>query len=267
MKKRSLLTVVFAFVCVLVLCGFESDRDFEISAGEDYFYCYSDGSYMDVTNRLNEIYNDVNKQNKAAVYDASKLKTFFKEYDIQFFAVNKNDASQIRVAVYSDETSEQIDDLSRKSDSRVEKFARNLTGGSSLDYGIYERDARKYIVLKGEEKDAGGSYFVTQFITVYNGKVFNISFFNNSGMTDKEYKILDTFEIKEASFPTKQPVIIVIFLAVGIALLTCLIIFMIWGLVHKKEKPGIEADLQQESDLDETDGDIPETEKISSNKT
>ena len=259
MKKRGIRLFVIAVVCVLTLCGFDSDRDFEITAGEDYYSCYFDTSYDEVTNRLNEIYNESNKQNKQDVYDNAKLKTLFEEYDIQFFAVGKNDASQIRVAVYSDETSKKIDDLSNKSNSRVKKFARNLIGDKNLEYEIFDRDAQKYIVLKGTEKDAGGSYFVTQFITVYNGRVFNISFYNTAGMTDKEYKILDSFEMKDANFPSKQPVIIVIFVAVGIALLTCLIIFMIWGLVHKK---GTTADApvnQDEAEQTETKKENQET--------
>lgn len=252
MKKRGLILLLVAVISFFALCGFDKDRDFNIVAGDDYLCCYSDKSYDKVIKRLNEIYNEANKENREDVFDDSQLENFFEKYDIQYFAVSKNDASQIRVAVISDETSEKISDLSRESNSRVKKFAKNLVGTKDLEYEIYQNDAKKYIMLKGVEEDAGGSYVVTQFVTVYNGKVFNISFYNADGMTDKEYKILNTFDIIETNFPSKMPVFIVILVAIGIAVLICLIIAMIWGLVHKKSKTADDVDPQNEPEQNQT---------------
>lgn len=257
MKKKIVILLVALFSFVL-LCGFENDRDFEISVGEGYSYCYSDSSFDSVTARLNEIYALTNSGEQTDVYDNTKLKSYFENNDIRFFAVSNTDASQIRVAVYSDEISEMIGDLSLNSESRIKDFAKDLVGENDLTYEIYQRDAKKYIMLTARESDSGGSYIATQFITVCNGKVFNISFFNQSGVTDAEKKILDTFEIKETNFAPKTPVFVVILIAIGIALLTCLIIYMVWGLVHKKKKPATddEALTQDEETQDKKEDQI-----------
>ena len=233
MKPTRILMLFLSITVFLTLTAFESDRDFEISVGNDYVYCYYDQSFSEITDRLNEIYMNGDIQDGEKPYTTSSLKSYFKENDIRFFAVNKKNPAQIRVAVYSDEVSETIQNLSEKSNKFVKKFGKDLVGDTNQKYEIYYRDARKYVKISNKETDNGGEYYVTQFITVCNGEVFNISFFGDKGITAKEKKILDTFEVKEATIPSKKPVYIVIVCAVSIALLVCLVVYMLWGLIMR----------------------------------
>ena len=101
MKIKRLAAIFAVVVVIALLCGFDSGRDFGIDAGDGYISCYSDGQLENVVERLNAIYNTSGGEKKAA-YDNKKLAAFFADNDIEFFAVSKSDASQIRVAVYSD---------------------------------------------------------------------------------------------------------------------------------------------------------------------
>ncbi|MCQ2451412.1 MAG: hypothetical protein MJ080_05500 [Clostridia bacterium] len=252
MKRFRIVVLLVAVISFLSFSGFDSDRDFDISVGKTYEYCYADGDYDNVLARLNELFVK-NSDIPEASFTKQDLKTYFNKENIQFFAINKTDASQIRVAVYEDSVSQKIEDLSSKSNKMLDDFAKDLIGDNNLQYEIYSRDAKKYIKIFETKKDEIGEYTSTQFITVCDGKVFNISFFSiGKNLGNDALKILDTFEIKEASIPSKVPVFNTVLAALGIAVLICVIIYMLWGIVKKYKQINTEKNTENEvSEVDE----------------
>ena len=99
------------------------------------------------------------------------------------------------------------------------------------------KNSKKYIQISKLEEDAGGEYISSQFITVCNGKIYNISFYNDGKKLDKNcYKILDTFEVMRSSVPQKAPMYIIVIIAFGIAVSATVIIIMILGIIKDEKK-------------------------------
>lgn len=231
MKFLRLSIIIVALLSFLSLSAFSNANEFDIKVGDKYVHCFENEDKQEVLNRLNKI------DEKENDYTERKLEDMFKNGSIKFFAVNKYDSSELRVSVYSDGVSEKIQDMSIRSDREIKEYANNLVADTDLDYNIYSSDSKKYIRISKIENDVGGEYLSTQFITICNGNIYNISFYNDGNeFKDEFYDILNTFEIKEDNEISKLPIYIIGGIAVGIAVLITVIVVMIIGLIKQKRK-------------------------------
>ncbi len=231
MKFGKYFVLIVAIVSVFSFCAFSSSGDFQINAGDGYFSCYKNGSKNKVVDRLNEISKSDNK------YTVKKFESMLSKNSIEFFAVNKYDSSQIRVSVYSDEISEKIQDMSIRTDKEIKEYAENLVADTDLTYKLYSKNSKKYIEISKTEKDGGGEYISSQFITICNGDIYNISFYNDGTKLKKEsYDILSSFEINDSNAGPKMPVFTFVIIALAIAALITVIVIMVLGIIKDKKK-------------------------------
>ena len=222
MSKLKYLFVVFFVFVFSSFPAFAENGDFSITVPKTF-----DGIYKEeINNSFAEKFN----------MTKAELEDYFSKNNIAFLAVGNENKSQIRVSVFEDDFSKHTENLSVYSDKDVKRLGKQLVDDTSLSYDIYSDNSKKYIVITENSKDSGGQYTATQFITVANGKIYNISFVNSGNEFDKSnLSILQNFEIKSEDNPSKIPILLTIIIAVSIAVFAAVIVVMILG-INKDRK-------------------------------
>ncbi len=222
MKKIKYVPVILMILVCLIFSGFTKENDFTIDAGEKFTACLNDSDRLHVAEKL-KISDD-------------ELKKYLKEKNIEYFAVSDDGKSQIRVSVYDDAFSKSAVSMDRLSDKEINKLAETLTEETKLTYDIYLRNGRKYIEISESLKDSGGEYTATQFVTVENRKLFNITILNAGNSPDDEIiNVLDTFKIAKAKEDTGKPVYITVLIISLIVFFSALAVIMVIGIFKDRK--------------------------------
>ena len=222
MKKTIYLCTVFLIVLLCSVPVFAENHGFNIEVPQSF-----DGIYKE---EISDVFA------KKVNMTKPELEDYFGKNNIVFLAVGDGNKSQVRVSVFEDDFSKNTENLSVYSDKDVKKLGKQLVNDTSLSFKLYTENEKKYIMITENSKDSGGEFTATQFITVANGKIYNISFLNSGKEFDSSnLKILKSFNINDQSEPSKIPVLVTIIIAVGIAGLSAVIIFMILG-INKDRK-------------------------------
>ncbi len=221
MKRFGVLAISLVLLSLFFLTAFTSNRDFSIDVGDSYIKCYNDESKKDIAKKLD--------MTEKEVVD------FFEQNNVRFLGVSNNNTSQVRVSVYEDEFSKKTADMSNLSNSEIRSLSKELLKNQNIDYDIYVRNSVKYIKISEVLKDSGGEYTATQYLTVLDEKLYNITFYNANEETSADnQKILDTFKVNEETGNYKYSAYISILIAFAIAGLTAIIVVMVMGIIKNK---------------------------------
>lgn len=222
--KRFIFAVLPLFlISFICLTAFVSNNDFEIKVNDGYSYCYKNTDMSEVAERLD--------------MSEDALKDFFGENNVVFLAVNKDKTSQIRITERKTAFSRATGDIKNLDKSGLKTLAKEISKDNKSGYSVCEADARRYIKISETLKDSGGVYTATQFITVADGKLINLTFYNNGEyMPSESYKTFNSFKINDQMAPSKKPVIYIFLIAFAIAAFVAVIIVMILGIIKDKKK-------------------------------
>ncbi len=235
MKSVKFSAVFLIISAMLCFTAFGAERSFGITADSSYKECYFDESKSEVSKRLG--------------VTESELDNFFAENNVKYLAVSEDKQSQIRISVYEDGFSKKTENISAYSDNEIKKLAKKLTEGKDLKSEIYSQNSVKYIKITENLKDSGGEFTATQFITVADGKMYNVSFYGAGNKTDQSvYRTLGTFKINSKAFDKRTPIIVLALIAVGIAVFAGLISLMIVR-IFKDRKTEENADENKDGEI------------------
>jgi len=225
LKKIKLCVMVLITFAFLFATGFINEKDFYMDVGEDYITCYSDNVDSDFAKQLN--------------MSKEELKDYFSENDIKFMAISSDNKSQIRVISTRDDFSKAVGNMSNLSKDEAKKLGKELISDGITTFDIYEADANKYIKISERLKDSGGEYTLTRFLTVENGTLYNISFFDSAEtMTEENYKVINSFKIEKDETSQKYPWYIACLISFGIAIFVSIIVITVVLTVRDyKNKP------------------------------
>lgn len=231
MKKPIYLYTVFLVVLICSITVFAENHGFYIEVPQTF-----EGIYKE---EISDVFA------KKVNMTKPELEDYFGKNNIVFLAVGEGNKSQIKVSIFEDDFSRNTENLSVYSDKDVKKLGKQLVNDTSLSFKLYTENFKKYIMISENSKDSGGEFTATQFITVANGKIYNISFLNSGKEFDSSnLKILKSFKINDESKPSKVPVLVTIIIAVGIAGLSAVIVFMILGI--NKDRKAIKEEKEED---------------------
>lgn len=123
-----------------------------------------------------------------------ELDNFCDSGGIIFLAVNKDNSKQIKISCLKNKFSESAENISLLSDEEIERLIPNITGISSDGCEIVDKNGQKFIRCGSSLSDSGGSFFLTQYITVASGKNYILSFYTPSEDRDFTESIFDTYD-------------------------------------------------------------------------
>lgn len=237
--------LIFGTVFALsVLCAFPALAavlDYSIKVGREYETVY-DGEFDNIPEVLSMSAEDVKK--------------YFDENSLLFLAVNSDNSSQIKLSCRKDGFSQKTKDFARLDDAALESIAKDMYGKG--DCKIEESNKVKYISYLEKLKDSGGSYTSIQYITVKDGKLYQLSFYNSGDevplSVDTVFKSFELYgESGDKYFWQKNLILLGIMVFAAIFVITAIKAFR-GALTAQKEKsaPEIQA---RGSRSDDTDSD------------
>lgn len=144
--------------------------------------------------------------------ELSDLEDKIKTQGILFLATDEDNTRQIQLTSEQNDFSKTVSNLSNLSDSSIRSLLPDITGLENIKGKIVLHGEQKYvrIDLKSEE------YILTQFFTVEDKKLYNLSFYTDVD-TSTDYikstfsvksKVSDNITLKEIPYGLKTAVII-----------------------------------------------------------
>ena len=112
-----------------------------------------------------------------------ELDTYFKQNEIDYFAISKDTKSQIKISLHSNDFSKQVSDISLLDDAALDEFAKTFNVDSN---NIINSNDRKFICIIDNQEYSDGIYTITQFITICDNKIVYFTGYNNGKETSKE---------------------------------------------------------------------------------
>ena len=213
--KFILLTLLLMVIMALPVSA--AGRGYTVEFPEDYVFSYGNAKPDSVAQIIG--------------MDSEKFSNYFKSNGLLFIAVKEDNSVQIRFSKYSNEFSQKLGNMENLNDKEFSEIASKLAGNKT-----YEKEAsgeQTFICIKENLKDSGGEYVSTQYITVKNGNIYQLSCYNNGSETEGE--ITEIFNsLSFSSSDNFNWLYTMIFLAVII--LGAVIIIMVKGIVTDLRK-------------------------------
>lgn len=213
MKIKIIITAVLTFLCIMpAFTVFAASDDYTVKEQDGFTICYG----------------DKNLESAAKIMGISKgeLSKKFREDDILFVAVNKDNSIQVRLSRYQTELSKKAEDISAFSDDLLNELFPELKNDNYAKTTI-----GKTTFIKNTEnlKDSGGDYTSEQYITIKNGYIYQISVYV-SEKADKAVadEFVNGIKILNAVIYSPRQKILV---GGGIAVFVLLIIIMVKGII------------------------------------
>ncbi|MCQ2455393.1 MAG: hypothetical protein MJ090_04580 [Clostridia bacterium] len=223
MKKITFLLTLILLIFVFSFSAFAANRDFTVKIPKSYTAVYADESKAELSKKLG--------------MEEEKLQDYYSDNGIELLAISQDNKSQIIVSEKKDDFSVKTENLSAYSDNDIKKLGKELVKDIKLAFVIENRNSKKFIKISVRKNDSGGEFTATQFITVANGKLYNISFLSEGKELDKQnLKILDSFSVNEEKSDSGISLFITIFIDVAIAGFAAIIVLMIYGIIKNKIK-------------------------------
>ncbi len=124
---------------------------------------------------------DNEKLAKALSMTESQVDDYYEANDLTLLATNADNTKQIREVTTITEFSKTIKNLAVLEDDKILKLTKELSGFDNVKGTVVEKDAYKYLKIEVKSTDEGGEYYLTQYITVKNGKHIVLSFYTSGG--------------------------------------------------------------------------------------
>ena len=149
--------------------------------------------------------NDQNPQAaKILGLSGAELSEYMREQDIVFIATDESNTRQVRIRETADEFSRRAGDFSALSDKDILVLAPKLTGAENCS--VVKRDAQKFIFVEETLYDSGGEFTLTRYLTVADGKIYTLAFYNTAG-ADTAYigAAFESFTVRTAGTKGTPP--------------------------------------------------------------
>ena len=204
------------------------------AAGYEYSLLLDDG-FISVTND-----DDLTQVSEKLKISASDLNSYFNKNGLLYLAVSNDTKTQIRLSAFTDNFSSVANDISYLSDDQLAEFMSAVSENGNTNSEIAVSGGRKYIKVKDTLKDSGGTYTVTQYITICSNQTFYLSCYNEGSDTSPQVQtVFESFLLKSKAEEKPNANHIDILITAGILLFSVLAVIMIISLsksIFKKQK-------------------------------
>ena len=171
---------------------------------------------------------DNKKLAKALSMSESQVDDYYEANDLTLLATNADNTKQIREITTETEFSKTVKNLAVLENSEILKLTKELSGFDDVKGKVVEKDTYKYLKIEVKSTDEGGEYYLTQYITVKNGKHIVLSFYTSGGK-DRDYieKIFNSQFKDVVALKTTVTVLMIICIAVTVVMAVLVVLEII----------------------------------------
>ncbi len=221
--KIRIITVVAALLLLLTFSVSAAGYEYAIDTDADFTSAKYGDDLTEISEKLNMTTDDLN--------------TYFSKNGLLYLAVSDDAKTQVRLSAFTDNFSSAVSDISYLDDKALGEFMSAVSEEDENSCEVVLNNGKKFIVVKDTLKDSGGTYTVTQYITICDNKTFYLAGYNEGDQTSQEIeKIFKSFEINGTLPQSNDYNLPLIYVIAGIILFTVLALFMIVGIVNNVRK-------------------------------
>ncbi len=190
----------FFVICLMLILVFATSVD----AANISEYNFN----MDVNENFSIMTEDNISKNTEYVeslgYTTQSMRKYFSDNNLIMFASNEDNTQQIQVKCTETEFSRQLGELSLLSDESAFEIANQLLPQDyNDDYTLIKQGDMLMFELIGYSKDSGGDFCSIQYITIRDGKLYSIGFFENGNDFSSEFKSIIDKSVSSLSISLK----------------------------------------------------------------
>lgn len=220
--KYRILAVIAVLVFVFNLSVAAEGYEYNISVNSNFTVAKSNDDLTAVAEKLNMTTDELN--------------SYFNQNGIIYLAISNDGKTQIRLSEFTDNFSSAVGDISLLDKDALDEFVNAVSDDGDNAADIITTGDRKYIRTKSTLKDSGGTYTVTQYVTICNNKTFYFSGYNEGDDTSDVIKsAFESFSIDETTSSTPNLKLYNALIIVGIALFSTISVIMIIGIIKAKK--------------------------------
>lgn len=224
--KYRILTVIVILITLLNITVNAAGYEYNISSGDNFISAKHGDDLTQIAKKLN--------------MSTDELNAYFNENELIYLAVSDDGKSQIKLSVYQDGFSSMVNDISQLNDNDLKEFANSF--GENENNIVVSND-RKFVLVKHTREDSGGTYTVTQYITICNNKTFYFAGYNDGVDTSNEITAaFESFKLNEVETEPQNNNIYPIIINVGVVIFSIVAIVMIIGIIRLKIQAPKESD-------------------------
>ena len=169
------------------------------------------------------------------------MQNYFSENKLILFASDRADGRQIQVKCTSTDFTKQLTDLSLLSEKQLLDIAKDiLPSEQSENFTVVRLGDIVSYELESHHQDNVGQFWSRQYITIREGNLYSITFFENGEKLSAEFlseidSVLSTLTIKQNKKVTAtdaESITEVVIVWVLIGLVSVLAVVMLWSLVR-----------------------------------
>ena len=227
--KYKVLFIVTAIISVLLFST-------TVCAAQKEFYLSVEKNFIVV----NAGDKSCKKAAKAVGMTERELRDYFEKNGVLLFAVTPDNSSQIRLSYYENDFSKLAQDISSLDEEGIGMLAKAIDKDETPEYDTVKNNSgEKFLKFTDFMKDSGGEYTVTQYVTVKNEKVYQLSCYTpGKTVPNSIEKTFKNFKITSYGKQNNASVLQTLLLILSIAVFLTLAVLMSVGIVSslKKEK-------------------------------
>lgn len=230
--KLRFICIIAVLVCLFsISVSADKSKVFELELSKDYNTLYLGEDAAPMAKRLN--------------IETKELKSYMEENGVLMIAVSKDKSRQIRVIEEETEFSLLAEDISAMDKASLNEFAQIVTSDNNTEFSYVTNNSRKYIKFSDTLTDSGGSYVMTQYVTICSGKIYRYCFYNSGekeiAEADETFNNFKLLGFEEEKLPGWLSIVFVLCIAVFAGLSVALFI----GIIREKRLEKVKAEDQQ----------------------
>ncbi len=178
--KTKVLIFSIVFALLLSLCVSAKVDTYNISVPNNFTVAASGNDLEAVAKKLN--------------LEQAVINEYFTQNGMLYLAVSDDAKTQVRLSALGDNFSSKVGDISHLNEDMLNEFITAIAGNHPTS--IVENNDRKFVVIKNTLNDSGGTYTVTQYVTIANNKTYYLVCYNDGTDTaDEISNIFNSFKI------------------------------------------------------------------------
>lgn len=220
--KIRILAVAAVILILVSLCVCAAGYEYTISPSEQFTAVNYGDDLSGIADKLNMTTDELN--------------VYFNKNSILYLAVSDDTKTQIRLSAFTDNFSSAVADISLLDDDGLREFKEAVSADNENAFFTESADGRKFIAVKSTLQDSGGTYTVTQYITICNNKTFYFSGYNEgSDTSDDINSAFKSLTLREIPVDTNYDTYITLII-IGIVIFSALAIFLVIDIIRLKSK-------------------------------
>lgn len=181
--------------------------------------------------------DDLTEISKKLNMSTDDLSAYFNKNGLIYLAISEDAKTQIRLSTFTDNFSSAVSDISYLDQTALNEFMGAVSEDGKSNCELVTNNKRRYIVVKDTLQDSGGTYTVTQYITICNNKTFYFAGYNEGEDTSAEIKsAFEGFHLNEKPAQSNNYTMQFIFIIIGILIFGAISAIMILSIIKSKKK-------------------------------